>query len=172
MQDRILWIVNGLLVVLCVGFIVYLATEKYVEPEEVRQAQAWMENETKSGKDVPLPAMNTGGPRDYVAMSSKNVLQPLYTPTPTPTPSPTPTPAPADLATAVYAWQVQELAPDKATFVDQRSQEVFDMTVGGPPKESVDNSGRPVQVKLVSVDLNAFKAVLGYENQTQEKAFQ
>jgi hypothetical protein len=176
MQGRIIVIINILLVGVCIYCVYYLATTDYAKPTEVTEAQQYIRGaettmttrsrtETLHG-GVPLPPPpvheTPAKPNVYANINNKkNPFEPFYTPTPTPVPTPTPTPVPADLGLAVANWQLQSLDENKATFTDPQTNDTFEMTVGGPLREAKDNQNRVLHVKLVSVDLNETKAMLG-----------
>jgi len=220
MRDKILILVNLLLILVCVGCVCYLAMADYVEPPEIEQARklvkdiqdierqkhaegllgrsetshstrpeanqpgrpnAPLQARSESDHNPPVTALTPKPSQPLIAPRPPgpvypnlgiNIFVSLFQPTPTPTPPPTPTPAPPDLTSAVYSWELRSLDPSKASFEEKRTQETFELEVGGPAHDAVDSSNRPLQVKLISVDLNEFKAVLGYENQTVTKSMQ
>lgn len=176
-HDKILAIVNLLLIIASGSCIYYLATANYVKPAELAEAKRFIDD---PGRTVPVTdtshhpivtapvPQDTPAPKDYPNLA-RNVFQPFFTPTPTPTPPPTATPEPPDLNTATFSWQIRALDEGKATFEDPRTNDVFDMTVGGPPHVAKDGKDREVQVQLISVDTNEAKVVLGFQGQTAPK---
>lgn len=171
MQNRLLTLINVLLVLVCAGCIYYLVNYSYQEPNIEKIASVTETNHGGPESSYAPPSATPVGQTPEGPDPGKNVFRDLFTPTPTPEPTPTPTPAPPDLTTAVYGWQVTSLDEGKAGLKDKNGQE-FEMQVGGQPHESPDGSGRPVFIQLKAVDLEGMKVTLGTDDgQAKQLAF-
>lgn len=169
MPERILNIVNAVLVLVCAWFIFYLATAKYTEPKDIAQARKILD-ETDTRVAV---AVTRTVSRDVTLNAS--MFDPIYTPTPTPTPTPSPTPAPPNLREAVYAWTIMQMKPaeNMVIFRDDRTKTPIKLTIGDKPYQgeaAKDKSGRNAPVQLIQIDKKKHTASLlcrmpGYEDQ-------
>lgn len=185
--DRILNIVNGLLVLVCLASIYYLATATYEPSPELAKAELLLEG----GTVEPDPGVETGVetsmvPRPETLMApmmsrpasqaygnlSKALMQPLFTPTPTPTPPPPPPPAPPNLESAVAQWTISSIMDEQTVeFTDGTTQEAFTMTLNGQPRVGRDAEGKEVPVTLTGVDMMELKATLSFQEQRVVKTF-
>ncbi len=155
MHDRILNLINLLLVLACGGLVYYLATARNEMPAEVLEARALMNGETGYQPPVELPA-----PVREPDQINRQLFNLLYTPTPTPTPAPPPPPPPPNLEQAVAGWRLVEIRPpDTAVFRDDRrpAQPII-LKVDGPAytgESAVDATGKQVQVQLTKIELGS-----------------
>jgi hypothetical protein len=155
MPERILTIVNVVLILIGGICIAMVATWRYEKPEEV----ATMERNLASGRATPIVATPPPPAREKsYANLERPFMKPLYTPTPTPPPPPpAPTRTPS-LPDAVQRWEIRSLDPGRAPnpgealIVDTRDQTMFTLKVGGPPREGRDTRNIPIPVALQSVD--------------------
>lgn len=186
MRNRILPIINILLLCVCGWCIYRLATYEYQKPREIAQAEEILtdgvkgpgptDSETSAGgeaKVVPPGSTPTQTPQPSPPELNKPMFVAIWTATPTPTPTPSPTPAPPDLKSAAEGFEITSIDGDKVEFVDKRSPgatETFILTVGGPPKATVDAQNKPIEVQLIAVDTTNNKVTLGYQTQTVEKS--
>lgn len=159
MKNKFFFLINGLLVVMCLGFIYDLGTRKGEVPEEV----VFMEPHQVDPVQTPPPS----GDHDCL---KRSLTQPLFTPTPTPTPTPAPTPPPPDLASVVQGWEITSLERDKVEFMEG-PRDTFTLTIGGPARETIDKNGRPISVHLLAVDCDKGEAWLGAGNEKIKKPF-
>lgn len=171
--ERLLMIVNLLLVCVCGASIYYLVTTGTGRPNEVIEAERMLakldgaETNFNPGNETAY-AIPSG---EYRGVVKKQWMNDLYTPTPTPTPPP-PTPVPeGKLAEGVYAWKVMSLDTNTADFIDERTKENFRMTVGGETRTVYDKHKRPVEVKLLKVDMSALNCTLGFKDQREVRNF-
>jgi hypothetical protein len=174
MPNRLLTLLNIVLVLVCIGSLYYLVTARYEQPNEIRKAQRELASqETAPATDTSYGSIIAETPMAPVAGAlGKPMMKDLYTPTPSPTPAPTPPPPPPNLEQAVARWVITSIMDDNnVEFQDSGTQETFTMTVGGEAKEVPDAGGRPVKVELVSVDMTELKATLGFEGQKVVKSF-
>lgn len=173
MPERILNLINAVLVLACAWFIFYLSTAKYTEPEDIAQAREILnETETRVAIAVTKPVGRN------VTLNA-NMFNPIYTPTPTPTPTPSPTPPPPNLADAVYAWSIVQMKPSQnlVVFQDDRTKTLIRLKIGDKPYEgegAKDRTGRLVPVQLIEIDRKKHIAILlcrlpGYDDQKVPK---
>jgi len=174
MQDRILNIVNAVLLLIC-GFCVWvLVTKQYDQPAEIREALAQIKDESDyiapaKGVESKFLATPPPLPPAYASLN-KEFMKTIFTPTPTPTPPPTPTPAPPNLKEAVQLWVIQGLNPGSVDILNQRDSSTFNMKVG-ETKDTLDQHGQAIHVKLEAVDLQNLKATFTYAGQKEVKDY-
>jgi hypothetical protein len=167
MPERILTIVNVVLILVSGACIVVLATSHYEKPTEVATMEQML-----TGGPAPEPIAETAIEAPPVKLYSnldRPFMKPLYTPTPTPTPRPAPTPPPPKLAEAVMHWQIRSLDPGEALFVDDRDNSMFTLKVGGPPREGRDGRNLPIPVTLQAVDQQNLSVTFTGLGQTEIK---
>ena len=167
MNQRILTLINLLLLIICAGCIYYLATATYYEPKEIRQVRGELEKiESSYEPETPITPPGDVSPYPPLNLKKTILMKELYTPTPTPEPSPSPTPEPPDLYSAVVSWQMISIIDETTVeFEETRAEEadIFIMEVGGPPRTATDKKERELEVRLLSVDLDEFTATVGFE---------
>lgn len=198
MRNRILPMINFLLVLACGGCIWFLATQSYERPRDIADAEKLLRGATVipapgetqyggGGAETTYATNAAGGETRYgaavrppkeaktpLARAEKSMMLPIWSPSPTPTPTPSPTPAPPDLASAQQNWDITSIDGIKVEFVDKRSQgasETFVLTAGGPGRATIDKDNKVIEIRVLSVDSVNMKVMLGFETQTFEKAF-
>lgn len=171
MSDRILNIVNGILVLACLACIYYLVTAKYEKPSELAEATDLLVEDT-SFKPIVDETL-TGRPAlPAYAYLNKEIMQPLFTPTPTPTPPPPPPPSPPNLGMATESWQISSIIDENTVeFTDAQTQESFTMTLNGPARIGKDKENRDVPVTVSKIDMNELKVTLKFADQQIVKSF-
>lgn len=170
MRDRILTLINLILILVCGGCIYLLATEEYREPTEIREARQILNGaaaETNLGAATKVKPTPTPTPK--IKISMKPIFVSIWTPTPTPTPTPAPTPMPPDLNSVLEAWTITMIDGNNVEFQDRRDESTFVLTVGGPPKETVDKDQKPISVSLISADQNTNSVWLSSGDQKLKK---
>lgn len=167
-QDRILTIVNLILVLLAGACIWYIVSVPYIEPAEIRNVRDTLRKMTTY--DPPVVTGDGTDAQLYSALD-KRFMQPLYSPTPTPTPTPSPTPKPPDLHQGTAAWKIQSMDTESVDFLEERLGEFFSMTLRGPGRETQDAQGQTMQVILDAIDFETMSVTLRTGEQTIEKKF-